>query len=297
MGIRGPVLAATGFSESGDEALRQGHALAAAAGARFVVCHVLPELFQVRVLFPQDAGIDAATQDELERKAADALRTRIAALFGSSANAVDVEIESGTTHAGILATAERVRAELIVVGAGRSATRVARSASCPVLIARPSPAGGAVVGATDFSDPALPAVQMAADEARRRKAPLRLVHCLGLDQAADLATAGLAGMIPMAPLPLSVTERLESTARDRLNKALAESRVAGEAVVLMQSAGAGILEAAKTAPTSLIVVGTHGRSGFSRLALGSVAEDVINRAPCSVLVVRLDGHPPGSTTR
>jgi len=41
----------------------------------------------------------------------------------------------------------------------------------------------------------------------------------------------------------------------------------------------------------LIVVGTHGRSGFKRLMLGSVAESIVRSAPCAVLVVR----PPQRT--
>jgi nucleotide-binding universal stress UspA family protein len=40
----------------------------------------------------------------------------------------------------------------------------------------------------------------------------------------------------------------------------------------------------------VIVVGTRGRSGLSRLALGSVAEAVMSSAPCSVLVVPLHPH-------
>ena len=41
-----------------------------------------------------------------------------------------------------------------------------------------------MLGATDFSDPALPAVKMAAAEARRRGVRFRLVHCLDIDEAA-----------------------------------------------------------------------------------------------------------------
>ena len=36
----------------------------------------------------------------------------------------------------------------------------------------------------------------------------------------------------------------------------------------------------------MIVLGTHGRSGFSRMLMGSVAEAVVRRAPCPVLVYR-----------
>jgi nucleotide-binding universal stress UspA family protein len=40
--------------------------------------------------------------------------------------------------------------------------------------------------------------------------------------------------------------------------------------------------------TDVIVVGTHGRTGLKRLFLGSVSEHVVRRAPCPVLVVRLE---------
>ena len=42
-----------------------------------------------------------------------------------------------------------------------------------------------------------------------------------------------------------------------------------------------------TDESELVVVGTHGRTGLVRLTLGSTAEQVLERAPCSVLVVRL----------
>jgi nucleotide-binding universal stress UspA family protein len=47
-----------------------------------------------------------------------------------------------------------------------------------------------------------------------------------------------------------------------------------------------IVDAAKQPGTDLIVMGTHGRTGMSRLLLGSVAELVIRHAPCPVLTVR-----------
>jgi nucleotide-binding universal stress UspA family protein len=41
----------------------------------------------------------------------------------------------------------------------------------------------------------------------------------------------------------------------------------------------------------LIVIGTHGRTGFAHLLLGSVTEQVVRHAPCSVLAVRPDSEP------
>lgn len=54
---------------------------------------------------------------------------------------------------------------------------------------------------------------------------------------------------------------------------------------------AEILKAAADVAADLIVMGTHGRGGLSRLALGSVAEAVLRKAPCPVLTVRADARP------
>lgn len=47
-----------------------------------------------------------------------------------------------------------------------------------------------------------------------------------------------------------------------------------------------IVALATAVDADIIVLGTHGRTGFKRIALGSVAEEVVRRAPCTVHVVR-----------
>jgi nucleotide-binding universal stress UspA family protein len=53
---------------------------------------------------------------------------------------------------------------------------------------------------------------------------------------------------------------------------------------------AAIVRHAAEHDVDLVVMGTHGRSGFDRLALGSVAEKVLRKAPCPVLTI-----PPGAS--
>ena len=60
----------------------------------------------------------------------------------------------------------------------------------------------------------------------------------------------------------------------------------GEVLVEPGDARDAIVAVAKRLDADLIVIGTHGRRGFSRFMLGSVAEDVLRRAPCPVLAVR-----------
>ena len=55
-----------------------------------------------------------------------------------------------------------------------------------------------------------------------------------------------------------------------------------------------ILEAAAALPADLMVMGTHGASGFERLLLGSVTEKVLRRAPCPVLTVPRGVDAPGA---
>ncbi len=54
-----------------------------------------------------------------------------------------------------------------------------------------------------------------------------------------------------------------------------------------------IVRAARRLKCDLIVLATHGRTGLTRVVLGSVAENVVRRAPCPVLIVR----PPGLARR
>jgi len=58
MKLRGPVLVGTDFTAASDEALRQGNDFANNLGTTLIVCHVVPELDTINVLFPQLAAED-----------------------------------------------------------------------------------------------------------------------------------------------------------------------------------------------------------------------------------------------
>ena len=285
MTLHGPILVATDFSAGAAEALRQAQTLAGELRTRLVVGHVIPEAYRVRVLFPHTAGIDSETQRDLEAKAEDAAHAQVRAVLGQAAESLELKFESGSPHAGVLKLADQNAAALIVMGPGATTQRVARSAQRTVLVARPSASGGAVLGASDFSDPSLPALRLAASEAERRRARLRLIHCLDIDASAYLAAAGAPGVLATPPFPDEAVKEMEAQARDQL-RTVGGSGDADLVVVRYSPLSAITDEATRTA-TSVIVVGTHGRSGLARLALGSVAETVMRDAPCSVLVVPL----------
>lgn len=70
-----------------------------------------------------------------------------------------------------------------------------------------------------------------------------------------------------------------------------DGRVAGR--VVAGSARSTILRELREHRYDLVVMGTHGRTGLSRLFLGSVAEHVVRAAPCPVLIVRCNAPEPG----
>jgi nucleotide-binding universal stress UspA family protein len=120
--------------------------------------------------------------------------------------------------------------------------------------------------------------------AKDQKASLALVHVL--DEYYALAVP------EVVPNVADVIDALKVGARRILARAEAQARTAGvKAVSIMPEILGGraadeIVKQAKKLGTDLIVLGTHGRRGVKRLALGSDAEQVVRRAAVPVLLVR-----------
>jgi nucleotide-binding universal stress UspA family protein len=293
--IKGPILAAMDLDKGSDELLRQADALARSHKVKLSVCHVLPEIFAVRPLFPQLHLGDALKLYDLEAAVRDALLKRIQTVTDREPPQIEIEIEQGTVHAGILQAADNIGAGAVVVGGkvdhmglhilGSAAEHVVRYAKCPVLVARPSPAGK-ILAATDFSDPALPAVEAGAAEARHRKVDLTIIHAIDLLPVASPIYENIYSLPPIDFMDLS--DQMRKIWQQRLDECVHRFKAKGGGLLPDGQAAPAILNAAAELPAQLLVVGTHGRTGLSRLiALGSVAEVVVRAAPCSVLVVRL----------
>jgi nucleotide-binding universal stress UspA family protein len=272
------VVVGTDLSGTSSEAVRQAAAWAARSGGRLLVVHVAPDQIFQALETP---------------KVADALAERVAAITEPYGVTVEIAIESGSPHAALVSFADARRAALLCVGAsghgalrvfGTTAEQVVRHAHCPVLVARTSPEEGLVLSTTDFSEPSLSAIRFAAGEATRRKVPLRLVHAL-YEPESPLSVLGPA-VISVPELPAADRELLEQAAEQTLRTELEAAGAPGAYDVLWGPPGPTIAEHARAIGAALVVVGTHGRTGFARMALGSVAEAITRQSPCSVLVVR-----------
>jgi nucleotide-binding universal stress UspA family protein len=79
--------------------------------------------------------------------------------------------------------------------------------------------------------------------------------------------------------------------REHLRRALAEIKPTDPAVncthkLLVGDPAEAIVQTAEEERADLIVMGTHGRTGLTRLLMGSVAEAVVRKAKCPVLTVK-----------
>jgi len=291
------VLAATDLSDPADEALRQAHETAERAGAELGVCHAVPVEIFAHPLFPHFLRDEAMGVPAAKSRAADALAERVRRVTGRLESQFRSFVEDGPAATAIVRVGETWNADRIVVGShgesglhratGRVALSVVRHAHGPVLVARPGPGTGNVVAGTDFSDPALPAVTAAAEEALWRGGALTLVHAVE-EPALTLGPQDL-GATAFGETIAKARVALETAAREHLAAALSTAGVEGRSVVTFGPASAVVLRTAEEMGADLVVVGTVGRTGLSRMLLGSVAEAIIRAAHCSVLAVRL--HP------
>lgn len=137
---------------------------------------------------------------------------------------------------------------------------------------------------TDFSEPSFEAVKVAGEFAVHFGSSLCLLHVVSL-------TPILAG--PMAPTAFDMSayqKALEDDAREKLQKVredlIPKDLHSCRPMVVSGFAPDEIIRIARQEETDLIVIATHGLTGWRHLIYGSVAERVIQLAPCPVLAIR-----------
>ena len=148
----------------------------------------------------------------------------------------------------------------------------------------------------DFSDTSRRALDHALALARCYRAGLTVLHMHHL--STPIYVTSYVGPEALQPIMLTDLERAQLLAA--LNEYVAPDRAAsGVAIetILDESSDvpAAILSYAASTHADLMILGTHGRSGFRRLVLGSVAEKVLRTAGCPVLTV--PPHAPGAVPR
>lgn len=142
-----------------------------------------------------------------------------------------------------------------------------------------------ILVAVDGSDTSLHALQQAIELARNLSATLRIVHVvdmnwlpLGPELAIDIEA--------ISAVRRSAGEKILAAAREAAQKAGLEAEsTLMETETPTQHVAETIAKEASRWPADLVVLGTHGRRGFERMLLGSVAEGMARRSPVPVLLI------------
>lgn len=143
-----------------------------------------------------------------------------------------------------------------------------------------------ILVATDFSESARRAFEVALGLAEREKSSLHVVHALEVP---------LPLFEPYAvAVPAELVGEARQAAREKLDRLVEEVRgrgLSGEAHLAEVPAGPAVAEWAGQVGADLVVVGTRGHTGLKHALLGSVAERTVKESPCSVLTVKEGGDP------
>ncbi len=141
-----------------------------------------------------------------------------------------------------------------------------------------------IIYATDFSQCSVAALQYATAFAAVEKARLLIVH---VDDETPGLVLGDVGYGYLPQIDRIAQEQLEKLERVKPQSA----RVNFEHHFLRGEAADEIVKFSQRKHADLIVIGTHGVSGISKLLLGSVAEEIVRTASCPVLTVRANSSP------
>ncbi len=293
------VLCPSDFSEPSAHALAHAIVIAKWYGASILAVHAHNPL-----LVPVPGLALAGYRDIVNADAPEArqLHDELASWFQPAVDAgvsVDVRLDSGPPAAVILDAARSAGADLIVMGThglsgfeypllGSVTEKVVRKARGPVMTVPPRAQATSklpfkrLLCATDFSEPAEAAVELAFSLAREGDAALTLVHVVEWGQ----------GELPTINAGFDVPEykRLrEQAALRQLEQFVPADARAWCTPTLRLCHGKAyteILGVAAEDHADLIVLGVQGRNALDILLFGSTANQLVRHATCPVLTVR-----------
>lgn len=284
------ILLPTDFQQPARRAFTYGVKLALVLKAQLEIVHVIKTISESREVTPGSRYLHSLRTSALLELG------RLTGVATEAGVRAEPRLLFGSPVTCILEAASRPRTGLIVMGThgrtgwdrlrlGSAAEAVVREARCPVLTLQEALPGDTVghrarvsldrlLVATDFSVYAEAALRYVVGLARQLKAKISVVHVSG---------EGIG----------------KRDVRQRLTRLMQECQRKGieaEWLCIPGDPIETILSQAALWQADLIAVGTQGRRGLSRLVLGSVAEGVLRRAGCPVLVVKSPARRSGRAT-
>ena len=147
---------------------------------------------------------------------------------------------------------------------------------------------GVIVVGVDGSETSHEALRWAAEEARLRSARLVAVYAWSFIPAQPIGDPGMLAA-PVGDIPGQLeaeSEAAQVALDDAVDTVLgADTGIEVEPKLVERDAGEALV--AESADADLVVVGSHGRTGFRAALLGSVSRHVVDHSKCPVVVVKL----------
>jgi nucleotide-binding universal stress UspA family protein len=290
------VLIGSSLEMDSNTVVRTGAAVARAAGAKVHLVHVAP-LEPVAIGFEPGGLPPGIFQEEAERRRR-LLWDQAERLGIDPDELAGLAVVSGTPHRAIDEMAQQIGAGLIVVGAsepggrlgkllGSTADRVVRQATCPVLVVRgmlPVPARR-VLMPVDLSVLSAEAfrcgLHLLGQISHSAPAEIEVLYALDSKNQLEFLPSEMPWVTTSQQVERHATQALERFVQENCDQTPVPVRTR----VRSGDARDEILAELDGKPIDLVVLGTHGRNGFDRLLLGSIASAVLRQAPCSVLMI------------
>lgn len=135
---------------------------------------------------------------------------------------------------------------------------------------------------TDFSEGSAAAISQATQLAKQFQATIYLLHVISMQTSLPTDPSCSFNMAEAYEI---VREEARQSLQDSAEE-LKSAGIATHATVVFGDAATAIVETAKQEQVDLIVIATYGKTGWRRLAFGSVTEKVVRLATCPVLTIR-----------
>jgi universal stress protein A len=141
-----------------------------------------------------------------------------------------------------------------------------------------------ILYATDYSKASARALDEAVNLAKQNNAELLVVHVI--EPITPYVTGEDYGSAELYMRLEDTAKKDAQTSMKKLTDRLQKAKLKVKSLLLRGTAPDQIVKAARSKRADMIVIGTHGRTGLSKLFMGSVAGKVISMARCPVLTVR-----------
>lgn len=298
------ILVAVDFSTGSRAALEQASRIARLQGAKLHVLHVVDSSAVATLAASRESSYESQSTTATE-----GARTALHAWLAQSEVPADAEvtIAMGTPLHEILEHVRSLKADLLVAGIAGTGQTVAGAGSVSGKLARKSPsrvllvrsthphAFKKVVACIDFSDTAKEVVAAARRIAIKDSASVDFLHVWQEPLISSPYGGSADALIGIGRPTVVFTPAERQTLIEGLRHELhdfvkdaAEGIQAGEVLVESLNYGNGIVAHAEEAKADLIIVGGKGRTNLRYVLMGSTAERLLTRLPCSVLVVKPD---------